>query len=134
MRGCRVEHIGIVVEDLDRSAALLAGLLGIEAGPVQDMPEAGMRAVSLQAENIRLELIQYTDAGEGVGRRVMGSATGYNHVSLEVAEMDRALDAWASRGARVMDGFPRAGTHGRVAFFEPASTGGLLLEICEPGG
>ncbi len=134
MTGCRVEHIGIVVEDLERSAALLGGLLGIEAGPVQDMPEVGMRVSSLRAENLRLELIQYTDSGEGVGRRVMGSAAGYNHVSFEVAEMDRALDAWTSRGARVMEGFPRAGTHGRVAFFEPASTGGLVLEICEPGG
>jgi len=45
--------------------------------------------------------------------------------------MKAALEAWSARGARVMDGFPRPGSHGRVAFFEPESTGGLLLEICE---
>jgi hypothetical protein len=34
-----------------------------------------------------------------------------------------------------MEGFPRHGAHGRVAFFEAgAASGGLLFEICQPEG
>ncbi len=131
MAGCRVEHIGIIVEDLDRGVELFSNLLGLEAGAVREMAEVGMRVASLQAENIRIELIQYTDGGDGFGRRVMGSATGYNHISIRVDEMDDALRIWTAGGARVMEGFPRPGSHGRVAFFKPDSTEGLLLEVCE---
>jgi len=129
--GCRVEHIGVIVEDLDRSLELFESLFGLKAAGVQEMDEVGLRVARLEAENIRIELVQYTSAQESFGRRVMGSDTGYNHISVEVEDMEAALARWASRGVRVMEGFPRPGSHGRVAFFEPESTGGLLLEVCE---
>jgi methylmalonyl-CoA/ethylmalonyl-CoA epimerase len=132
MGSCRIEHIGIVVKDLERSLALLEALLGLEAAGVQEMEEVGLRVASLQAENIRIELLQYTSGGSDFGRRVMGPGAGYNHIAVQVEEMAPALEKWASAGARVQEGFPRAGSHGRVAFFEEDSTGGLLLELCEP--
>jgi len=128
---CRVEHIGIIVEDLDRSLELFETLFGLKAAGIQEMDEVGLRVARLEAENIRIELIQYTSAEESFGRRVMGSDTGYNHLSVEVEDMEAALARWASRGVRVMEGFPRPGSHGRVAFFEPESTGGILVEVCE---
>jgi methylmalonyl-CoA epimerase len=132
MGSCRIEHIGIVVEDLERSLELFEALLGLEAAGVQEMQEVGLRVASLQAENIRIELLQYTSGGSDFGRRVMGSRTGYNHIAVQVDEMGPVLEHWTSAGARIQDGFPRAGSHGRVAFFERNSTGGLLLELCEP--
>ena len=131
MPGCIVEHIGIVVKDLDQSLGLFEKLTGARRGGVREMPEVGMRVASLEADNIRIELIQYTTGSDGFGKKVMGAAPGYNHISIQVVNMKAALEAWSARGARVMDGFPRPGSHGRVAFFEPESTGGLLLEICE---
>lgn len=131
MAECRVEHIGIIVEDLDRSLELFETLFGLKAAGIQEMDEVGLRVARLEAENIRIELIQYTSAEESFGRRVMGSDTGYNHLSVEVEDMEAALARWASRGVRVMEGFPRPGSHGRVAFFEPESTGGILVEVCE---
>lgn len=132
MRGCRVEHIGIVVENLERSLKLFEDLLGLEAAEIQEMDEVGLRVASLQAENIRIELLQYTSGGDDFGRRVMGSSAGYNHIAVQVEEMGPALEQWLSAGARIQEGFPRSGSHGEVAFFEPDSTEGLLLEICEP--
>ncbi len=132
MGGCRVEHIGIVVEDLERSLLLFEDLLGLEAAEVKEMEEVGLRVASLQAENIRIELLQYTSGGGDFGRRVMGSRAGYNHIAVEIEDMASVLDRWTSAGARVMEGFPRPGSHGKVAFFESDSTEGLLLEVCEP--
>lgn len=131
MGTCRVEHIGIIVEDLDQSLDLFERLLGLRATGVQDMTDVGMRIANLEAENLRIELIQYTSGEKGFGRQVMGSAPGYNHIALEVKDLDPALKTWESGGARIMPGFPRRGSHGRIAFFEPASTGGLLMEVCE---
>ena len=132
MGSCRIEHIGIVVEDLERSLALFEGLLGLKAAGIKEMAEVGLRVASLQAENIRIELLQYTSGGSDFGRRVMGAGTGYNHIAVQVDEMAPVLEQWSSAGARLQGGFPRAGSHGQVAFFEEDSTGGLLLELCEP--
>jgi methylmalonyl-CoA epimerase len=131
MGGCRVEHIGILVENLDRSLRVFERLLGLGAAEVKDMPDVGMRVASLQAENVRIELIQYTSETGGFGRHVMGSADGYNHIAVEVEDLEPALKTWEAGGARVMEGFPRGGSHGRIAFFDPATTEGLLLEVCE---
>jgi len=131
MGGCRVEHIGILVEDLDRSLGVFERLLGLGAAEVKDMPDVGMRVASLRAENIRIELIQYTSETGGFGRKVMGSAAGYNHIAVEVDDLGPALKEWEAGGVQVMEGFPRDGSHGRVAFFEPSTTEGLLLEVCE---
>ncbi len=131
MAGCRVEHIGIIVDDLDGSLRLFEDLFGLRADKVQEMDEVGLRVARLNAENIRIELIQYTSAGESLGRRTMGSVRGYNHISVEVKDMTSALKEWSSKGVRVMEGFPRPGSHGRVAFFDPETTDGLLLEVCE---
>jgi methylmalonyl-CoA/ethylmalonyl-CoA epimerase len=131
MAGCRVEHIGIIVDDLDASLRLFEDLFGLRAGKVQEMDEVGLRVARLDAENIHIELIQYTSAAESLGRRTMGSVRGYNHISVEVKDMSSALKEWSSKGVRVMEGFPRPGSHGRVAFFDPETTDGLLLEVCE---
>jgi methylmalonyl-CoA epimerase len=128
---CRIEHIGIVVKDLERSLELFEALLGLKAAGVQEMEEVGLRVASLQAENIRIELLEYTSGGSDFGRRVMGSEPGFNHIAVQVDEMAAVLERWSTAGARVQEGFPRAGSHGRVAFFEEDSTGGLLLELCE---
>ena len=68
MGSCRIEHIGIVVEDLERSLALFEGLLGLKAAGVKEMAEVGLRVASLQAENIRIELLQDTSGGSDFGR------------------------------------------------------------------
>ena len=131
MASCRVEHIGIVVEDLDQSLGIFERLLGLGAPEVKDMPDVGMRVASLETENLRMELIQYTSESGGFGRQVMGPNPGYNHIAFQVQDLEAALKVWEAEGARVMEGFPRPGSHGRIAFFEPASTGGLLVEVCE---
>ena len=64
----------------------------------------------------------------------MGERVGLNHISLRVANLESSIEALAQRGLAPMQGFPRDGAHGRVAFFEPDPATGVLFEICEPFG
>ena len=34
-------------------------------------------------------------------------------------------------GAKMIEGCPRKGAHGRIAFFYPETTAGVLIELCE---
>ncbi|MCW5770129.1 MAG: hypothetical protein KIT16_00735 [Rhodospirillaceae bacterium] len=79
-----------------------------------------------------MELLQYTGKNDGFARQVMGERTGLNHISARVDDIGAAMAALGAKGLRAMDGFPRQGAHGQVAFFAPEPTTGLLFEICQP--
>jgi hypothetical protein len=54
-----------------------------------------------------------------------------NHLSIRVDRVDDSVQAYRRKGVIVQEGFPRQGSHGRIAFFEPETTDGILMEICE---
>jgi len=133
MSGTHIDHIGIVVADLDRAVAMMTPLLGV-APVTKSLAEVGLRVAEFRAGNITVELLQYTGSNDAMARRVMGERVGLNHISLRVANLESSIAALAQRGLAPMQGFPRDGAHGRVAFFEPDPATGVLFEICEPFG
>ena len=126
-----IDHIGIIVRDLDHTLALWEKLFALKPTIIHDMPEVGLRIAHLKARNVEIELLQYTSAGEGFGRKVMGSSPGVNHLSVRVERVDDSVQDYERHGVTAQEGFPRQGSHGRIAFFEPETTDGILIEICE---
>jgi methylmalonyl-CoA/ethylmalonyl-CoA epimerase len=127
-----VDHIGIIVGDLDRAVATFAPLFSAQPSSTKTLTEAGIRVAEFEAANITVELIEYCEAGDSFAKTVMGTTEGINHLSLRVDNVDDSIKSLAASGVTVMDGFPTQGAHGTVAFFEPDTTQGLLFEICEP--
>ncbi|MBW1731774.1 MAG: VOC family protein [Deltaproteobacteria bacterium] len=129
-----VDHIGIIVHDLDEALRLFENLFDLKPANVLDMEEVGLRIATLKAANVDLELIQYMDQREGIARRTMGDRKGINHISFRVKDVSASLEQFQQKGAQVLEGFPRQGSHGVVAFFRADSTAQILLEICEHKG
>ncbi|MCO5100001.1 MAG: VOC family protein [Burkholderiaceae bacterium] len=127
----RIDHIGIVVDDLEASIASMQRMLRGAALVRRSIPDAGLEVAEFTAANVVVELLKYTDDGDGFGRTVMGAATGVNHLSLAVDDLDGALAALREEGVVPVDGFPRRGAHGRVAFLPRDADTGLLFELCE---
>jgi len=132
MKPPRIDHIGIIVEDLDASIASMTRLL--PGAPVRrrSIPDAGLEVAEFVAGNIVIELLRYTDDGDGFGRAVMGSVPGVNHLSVAVDDLDGALGTLRAEGIEPPAGFPRQGAHGRIAFLPRDPGTGLLFELCEP--
>lgn len=131
MTAPHIDHIGIVVADLAKAVEMLKPLFG-DAVRFKDLPEVGLKVAEFRAANVTIELLQYDGRNDGFARAVMGERTGLNHISARVADIGAAMAALGAKGLRVMDGFPRQGAHGQVAFFAPEPTTGLLFEICQP--
>lgn len=128
----RIDHIGIVVDDLEASIASMQRVLRGAPLVRRSMPDAGLEVAEFATANVVVELLKYTDGGDGFGRAVMGSAAGVNHLSLAVDDLDGALAALRAEGVEPADGFPRRGAHGRIAFLPRDADTGLLFELCEP--
>jgi methylmalonyl-CoA/ethylmalonyl-CoA epimerase len=126
-----VDHIGIIVRDLDHTLALWEKLFALKPTIIHDMPEVGLRIAHLKTQNVEIELLQYTAEEETIGRKAMGSRTGLNHLSFRVNRVDDSIRCFEKQGVKVKEGFPIEGSHGRIAFFEPETTDGILIEICE---
>ena len=130
MSALTIDHIGIIVADLDRALERLQPLFGAPS-QVKEITDAGLRVAEFHASNVTIELLQYTGEAQ-FARNVMGERLGLNHVSARVDDLESSLAALTAAGFKPMDGFPRQGAHGRVAFFEPDPVSGLLFEICQP--
>lgn len=130
MSAPHIDHVGILVADLDAALERLKPLFGAPAH-VKELADAGLRVAEFHAANVTIELLQYTGEAQ-FARRVMGERLGLNHISARVADVERSLAALVAAGLEPMQGFPRQGAHGRVAFFQPDAVSGLLFEICQP--
>ena len=131
MSGTHIDHIGIIVADLDAAVSRLKPLFG-DRVRMKDLVDVGLRVAEFQAANVTVELLQYTGKDDAFARQVMGERLGLNHISARVDDVDGALAGLRAAGLRPQAGFPRQGAHGRVAFFEPDAVTGLLFEICQP--
>lgn len=121
----RVDHIGIIVSDLEKSIGKMKVLLG--EPKVKELADAGLRVAEFHADNIIVELLQYTGEAK-FARETMGERIGLNHISIGVDDIEASLK---SLPFKPKPGFPCRGAHGKVAFFEPDATTGLLFEICQ---
>ena len=125
-----IDHIGIIVADLEQAAEKLPPLFG-EHAAIKELPEVGLRVAEFRAANVTIELLQYS-GDAAFARGVMGERLGLNHLSARVDDVDRSVSELTAAGFAPMQGFPRQGAHGRVAFFEPDRVTGLLFEVCQP--
>ena len=56
---------------------------------------------------------------------------GFHHIAFETSDFDEALSSLAEKGVHPLPQFPVETPHGRVAFFYPEQTGGILVELSE---
>ncbi len=78
-----------------------------------------------------MEILHFKGANEG--RDVVRSQKGaLNHLCFEVEDMQDSIQNFQKNGAKLVEGFPKIGGHGRiVAFFHPETTEGVLIEISQ---
>lgn len=133
MRDAPIDHVAIVVADLDAAVALYVQTLGFTPVYRETVPDQGVEAVGLRSGNAVIELLLPLDPGSPVARYRGESAAKLHHTAYRVADLAQELARLKAAGIRLIDETPRRGAHGNlVAFLHPRSTGGVLIELCQP--
>jgi methylmalonyl-CoA/ethylmalonyl-CoA epimerase len=128
----RLNHIAIVVPDLDAAAAVYRDALGARVSPPQSLPAHGVTVVFVELPNTKIELLQPLGADSPVrGFLDKNPAGGMHHLCYEVDDIIAARDRLRAQGARVLgDGEPRLGAHNKpVLFLHPKDFCGTLIEL-----
>jgi methylmalonyl-CoA epimerase len=129
-----VDHVAMVVEDLDEALETYERLFGAVVEFRERLDEDGVEAAMLRIGSGRLELISPLHEESGVARFLAKRGPGMHHVALGVAGVASALDELENAGARLVDARPRRGIGGHeIAFVCPESAHGVLVEVIANG-
>lgn len=135
MRIKRIEHVGIVVRDLEQSRVLWEQCLGVPVGEVEELAQYQVRIAMYPIGESMVELLSGTAPEAKYSRLVRERGEGLHHICLEVEDIEGALAELRARGVGLLDQAPRPGHQGsRIAFLDPASTGNALVELVERPG
>jgi methylmalonyl-CoA/ethylmalonyl-CoA epimerase len=126
-----VDHVGILVSDLEAATKLYQDCFGARVDRTETLPERGVKAVVLSlARGTRLELLEPLP-GSSMARVLEKRGEGLHHITLEVDDIDSELDRLSEKGVELIDRKSRPGLEGMVAFIHPKSVRGVLVELCQ---
>ncbi len=128
----RIDHVAIVVKDLDATLELYTKVLGFEQVYRETVADQGIEAVGLRAGDSVIELLRPLDERSTIARYRGEAESKLHHTAYRVQNLEAELARLKAAGVRLIDEAPRKGAHGnRIAFLHPKSTGGVLIELCQ---
>jgi methylmalonyl-CoA/ethylmalonyl-CoA epimerase len=130
----RLNHVAIVVPDLEAGAALYRNTLGAQVSQPQELPAQGVTVVFVELSNSKIELLHPLGDGSPVASYLEKNPKGgMHHICYEVADIQAAIAHLTQEGATVLgNGEPSIGAHGLpVIFLHPKDFCGTLIELEE---
>jgi methylmalonyl-CoA epimerase len=132
VNGWTIDHVAIVVADLETTIALYTQQLGFSELYREIVADQGIEAVGIACGDSVIELLRPLDEGSPIAKFRGEAATKMHHVAYRVGDIVAELARLKESGLRLIDETPRKGAHGNtIAFLHPKSTGGVLTELCE---
>ena len=130
----RIDHIAIIVRDIEQALHFYRDTLGITPREIKDVPTEQVRIAFLPMggpSGSEIELIQPTVSDSSLTKFLEKRGEGLHHICLEVDDIDATLQDMQTKGVSVLDQRPRIAAEGRAIFLHPKGTNGVLLELIE---
>ena len=132
MKG-ELDHIAIAVGDLEAALGLYVETLGFTVRYRETVADQGIEAVGLACGDSVIELLLPLSADSPISRFRGDAQSKLHHIAYRVPDIVAELSRLKAAGVRLIDEAPRAGAHSnQIAFLHPKSTGGVLIELCQP--
>jgi methylmalonyl-CoA/ethylmalonyl-CoA epimerase len=127
-----IDHVAIVVADLDATIAFYTNTLGFTQVYRETIADQGVEAVGLRTGASIIELLRPLSTDSPLVRFLGDAPSKLHHTAYRVDDITAELKRLRDAGVRLIDETPRQGAHGNtIAFLHPKSTGGVLIELCQ---
>ena len=128
----RIDHIAIVVPDVEKARGFYEDALGMQITHVEQVDEQEVIVAFLPAGDSEIELVEPLTEDSGVAKYMKKRGAGIHHIALEVEDIEGMLATLKEKDVRLINQEPTRGSGGkRVAFIHPESTFGVLVELYE---
>ena len=130
----KIDHIGIAVNSLAEGTKFYEAL-GIDVEGEEEVKSQGVRVAFLPVGETKLELLEPTGPDSPIARHIEKRGPGMHHLCIQVSDISAKMAELKGQGFRLLSDETQAGAHNcLVCFVHPKSTGGVLLELSQPGG
>ncbi len=126
-------HVGLVVEDLEAVSETMERLLG-PPEESRSVPAVGLEARVFRVGSAAVEVLRFRGPAAGIDPRVTRPRQGIHHLAFRVEDLAATLTRLADRGVHPLEGFPRPGLHGSIAFVQDPVSGALVELVQGEGG
>jgi methylmalonyl-CoA/ethylmalonyl-CoA epimerase len=130
----KINHIGIVVKSLEKAIPIYSKGLGIAPEKITEIKDVQLKVAVLRIGEVEIELLEYGNPDLPIARALRGNQPGINHICYEVEQFDKTMANLVAQGFKLVEGFPRKGVHGKIAFFIPPHSPAERMEILEVEG
>lgn len=128
----RINHVAVVVDDMQKSLAFWRDALGMEVHEMRDVPAEQSQVAFLPLPGSEVELVRPTTTDSGIAKYLAKRGPGMHHICLEVDDIAGMIGQLKARGVRLINDEARLAADGRkYAFVHPEATGGVLVELYE---
>ena len=127
----KIDHLGIAVKSI-AAAKMIYEKLGLSISPEEEVAQEKVRLVMVPVGESRLELLEPTSEDSTIAKFLAKRGEGLHHVCLRVPDLPAAVAKLKCDGVRLVSEEIKIGAGGhRYVFVQPASAGGVLLELVE---
>ena len=135
----RIDHVGVLVGDLDAATAFARDVLGLGDPATEfEAPEHGLAGAFFGLGDARLELFTISPPGS---RRVPdGAPAVLDHIAVTVKDLDAEQERLSGMGVRFTGPTTPAEVSAAIElrgsrhlWTDPATSGGYRLQLVEPG-
>jgi methylmalonyl-CoA/ethylmalonyl-CoA epimerase len=130
----RLQHIGLVVADLQDARARLEKLFGLEVRDFRDDQGRGMQydARILFPNKCWLHLVQNWDAESRVNRFLTDRGEGLDHIALQTSSVQADVSHLRERDVPIFRNEIKDANDGYEAFVYPDQLPGMTVELIQP--
>jgi methylmalonyl-CoA/ethylmalonyl-CoA epimerase len=129
----KIDHVAVCVPDTDEAIARFKKLFGIEPSVREVVTSQDTEATLFPLGETSIELIS-PKGNDSLVKFLDKRGPGLHHIALEVEGIEEALAMLKALGVPLINEVPRKGARGhKAAFLHPKATGGVLIELVEPG-
>ncbi|HEX3054337.1 MAG TPA: methylmalonyl-CoA epimerase [Aggregatilineaceae bacterium] len=128
----RINHVAIVVENLDTALNFWHDALGLPLHKTEENPGENVNIAFLPVGESEVELLEPTNPDSGIGKYLAQKGQGLHHVCVEVEDLDASMQRLVDHGVKLINETPKIRDDGtRYVFVHPKSASGVLVELYE---
>ena len=127
----KVNHIAIVVENIENALEFWQGQLGLTLDHIEDVPSQASKVAFLPVGEGEVELVEPTDPESGLAKYLEKRGEGMHHLCFQVDDIEAMLDLLEEKDVRLINESPVDLPGRRMAFIHPKAANGVLIELYE---
>jgi methylmalonyl-CoA/ethylmalonyl-CoA epimerase len=125
----KVNHIAIVVPEIEGALSFWRDALGLNVGHVEDVASQRSQVAFLPLGDTEIELVKPTTTDSGVAKFLAERGAGMHHLCFEVDDIDGMLADLKTKGIRLINETAMQLEGRKIAFIHPKSANGVLVEL-----